>query len=358
MYEQPPQDNVLFFMLYAAVTMLNTMAGCYLFFRRGNAFAPDITTPPRLRRWTATLFAIMALCHLWYFPIVYSTSLEDVKLIYFIGGLLDSLTFLPVAFIVFLSMLQDRKRPLWPVALSVAPLALGIVWCIVSRSDALLSIMNVYLLLLSIGVLIYMVRAIRQYGHWLRDNFADLEHKEVWLSFMVMVVILLFLSIYASGFGGAAYKYMVQVADVILVCSLLWRVETLSDLSVHRPQDNALSQAARDDIGSLLKQHCIDTKLYLQHDLSLSELAAALGTNRTYLSQYFSSQDTTYNIYINDLRIQHFIDLYHEAVATEQSFTAQQLAHDSGYRSYSTFGLAFKQRIGQTVSAWIRETTK
>ena len=345
-------------MLYAAVAMANIIASCYLLLRRGNAFAPDNTPPLRLRRWTAAFIASMAMGHLWYLPTAFLTQGDEIRLSLLIGASFDFIIFFPLAIIVMLVMLQDRRRPLWHVPLLMAPPVIGAVWCIVSRSDALLSIMNVYLLLLSIGVLIYMVRAIRQYGHWLRDNFADLEHKEVWLSFMVMVVILLFLSIYASGFGGAAYKYMVQVADVILVCSLLWRVETLSDLSVHRPQDNALSQAARDDIGSLLKQHCIDTKLYLQHDLSLSELAAALGTNRTYLSQYFSSQDTTYNIYINDLRIQHFIDLYHEAVATEQSFTAQQLAHDSGYRSYSTFGLAFKQRIGQTVSAWIRETTK
>ena len=31
-----------------------------------------------------------------------------------------------------------------------------------------------------------MVRALRQYGRWLRDNYADLEHKEVWQSFVVL----------------------------------------------------------------------------------------------------------------------------------------------------------------------------
>jgi len=32
---------------------------------------------------------------------------------------------------------------------------------------------------------------------------------------------------------------------------------------------------------------------------------------------------------------------------------AKQLAARSGYRSYSTFSLAFKQRMGQSVTAWI-----
>ena len=48
------------------------------------------------------------------------------------------------------------------------------------------------------------------------------------------------------------------------------------------------------------------------------------------------------------------MSLYREAVAAQRSFTAQQLASESGYRSYSTFGIAFKQRMGQTVTAWMR----
>ncbi|MBP3842011.1 MAG: hypothetical protein J6E29_00050 [Prevotella sp.] len=31
------------------------------------------------------------------------------------------------------------------------------------------------------------------------------------------------------------------------------------------------------------------------------------------------------------------------------------MARESGYRSYSTFGLAFKKRMGQSVSAWMSE---
>jgi hypothetical protein len=39
------------------------------------------------------------------------------------------------------------------------------------------------------------------------------------------------------------------------------------------------------NIGPLLKQHCEETQLYLQHDLTLLQLAKAVGTNRFYLSQ-------------------------------------------------------------------------
>ena len=80
--------------------------------------------------------------------------------------------------------------------------------------------------------------------------------------------------------------------------------------------------------------------------------------NRLYLSQYCTQQGIHYNTYINNLRIDHFVNLYRKATASGKSFTAQQLADGSGYRSYSTFSHAFKQRMGETVTAWMHETAQ
>ena len=95
----------------------------------------------------------------------------------------------------------------------------------------------------------------------------------------------------------------------------------------------------------------------LQHDLTLLLLAQILGTNRSYFSQYFSRLGITYNAYINNLRIDHFTKLYREAVSAEKAIIVQQLAKDSGFRSYSTFSLAFKQRMGQSVTVWMQNVT-
>jgi AraC-like DNA-binding protein len=119
-------------------------------------------------------------------------------------------------------------------------------------------------------------------------------------------------------------------------------------------EDNDLSLSIRNNIGPLLKKHCEDTQLYLQYDISLSQLAQTIGTNRLYLSQHFSTQGTTYNAYINGLRIQHFINLYHEAVATHQPVSAQQLAYQSGFRNYNTFISAFKRIMGMTATEWMK----
>ena len=363
-------------MLYAVVAALNLVACCYLLFRRGNAFAPDITSPVRLRRWTAVFFAAMTLSHLWYMPSIFLTSSDDKMLCYNVGGMLDFLTTFPLAIVILFTMLQDRRRPLWTAWVMVVPPIVIMALNIANHSESLLPLSNAYLLLLGIGIIIYMVREVRRYGRWLRDNYADLEHKEVWQGFVVLAVILLGFGIYTSEIGGLTNKYIVQVNNILLIGYLLWRVETLSDLSIFQPQgllmeaeddslaiqadtaedveNDALPLTIRNNIGPLLKQYREEPQLYLQYDISVTQLAQQIGINRSYLSKHFALQGISYNAYINGLRIRHFIHLYHEAAATHQPVTAQQLAHQSGFRSYSTFSAAFKQSMGMTATEWMR----
>ena len=191
---------------------------------------------------------------------------------------------------------------------------------------------------------------------------------------MVLAICLLVLSFYIYSSSGMTYEYAVQVFEYLFIAILLWRVETLQTLENNNDNDDitgatgleevmALQSSAPqanipDNIGQLLEQHCEGRQLYLRQDITLSELSKAIGTNRYYLSQYFTRQETTYNAYINGLRIQHFVRLYQEAVAADRPFTAQQLAQESGFRSYSTFAAAFKQRMGQTVMMWMRNAAK
>ena len=371
MYDQI-RDDTLFGMLYAVVSALFLVACFYLLFRQGNAFARDVTPSVRLRRWTAAYFGATALCRLWYMQIFFLTSVEDIVVTDLIGGLLDSVV-VPLVIIVMLNMLQDRRRPLWPIALMIVPLVVGAVFNIATLSYTVVPMLYVYLLLLCVGITIYMVRATRQYGRWLRDNYADLEHKEVWQSFVVLAIILLMFVVYALTNENQIFIYVMLVISAVFICYLLWRVETLSDLSIpiqtdeaipvvgaeetdttEKVEDNALPLTMRNNIGPLLKQYCEEPQLYLQYDLTLSQLANLIGTNRLYLSQHFSSQGMTYNAYINGLRIQHFIRLYHEAAATHQPVRALQLAYQSGFRNYNTFNAAFKKIMEMTATEWMQ----
>ena len=354
MFEHITLDIILLLMLYAVGATVSAVACVYLLLRRGNAFTRRISTPKRLRRWTAAFFGILTAGHLWYLPGTMMADGDAAALWMLIGALLDFMLTMPLALVVMLCMLQDRKRPLWIAWLITAPLIILSAVSVGMRSYALVQWMQGYFLLMAVGFTAYMVRQVRQYGRWLRDNYADLEHKEVWQSLLVLAVITLLFCYYVVGYSSITYEFIIQLCGIALVAYLLWRVETLQDLSVSQsPSSETISDATYEQIGALLKQQCEDTQLFLQHDLTLSHLARALGTNRTYLGMYFSRQGTTYNSYINDLRIDCFVRLVREANAAQRPFTAQELAAQSGYRSYRTFSVAFRQRKGQSVTEWM-----
>lgn len=372
MYTDYIKIDYLYSMYYAMVTAVTLVASCYLLFRRGNAFNPEITPPLHLRRWAAAFLGSLTCSHIWYMPMMYATNEEDARTSLLVGALLDFITVFPLSIVLILTMLQNRKRHTWTVPLTTLPLIVLTVWCLVSHDDSIILYAFGYIALFGVFMLIYITVAIRDYGRWLRDNYADLEHKELGRSFTLMIAIFAVLGFYVFGGRGMVYEYIIQTCGLIITLLLVWRVETLSDLSISQSQDDieeeiiaeegindgGLPDITYDNIGLLLQQHCIDTKLYLQHDLSLSQLAKTIGTNRSYLSLYFSHKGMTYNAYINDLRINHFIDLFRKAVSSRHLVTAQQLAHKSGYKSYSTFSLAFKQRMGVAVTTWMHDNGK
>ena len=333
MPEQITPLSILYLLLHGAGTAVSIVLFLYLLLCRGKAIAPDITPPARLRRWAAALFGIMAMTHIWWI-LFYTYSDDTSSLIYGLLVAADCIALPPVFVGTLLTMLQDRSRPIWPIIVVMVPCAVIAVLQIALPSIDLTTLNKIYGLILVAAFIIYMVIAVRQYGRWLRDNYV--------------------MSTIAHRLGFP------------LVGLLLWRVETLKDLSTDSlPPKPAQREACPcktpspkgeiSHIRQLLAKHCEDTRLYLQTDLTLSQLSVAVGVNRYYLSQYFTSQDTSYYEYIHDLRVDYFIARYRELAAAQKPIVAQQLAQESGYHSYSTFSTAFKRRMDKSVSAWMRE---
>lgn len=367
MYAQQSLQDYLFLMLYGATAMLAMAAGIYLWFRRSNTFAPDVTPPKALRRWTAAFFITMTLSHVWWYVLGVHWLTEDRLVRNITAVLLDRITIIPLAIAMLLHILQDYRRKLWPWVLAqmptIAAAAIGII-----KHDQFygLNIMDYYQMAVVIIFVVYYTHALRRYGRWLHENFADLEHKEVWQSLLFVVILFVVYEVYSTNPGEMVREYMAQLNTMIIIAFLLWRVETLQELVVKENEEeecvaeqmveaNNPIVTIPSNIGILLQKFCEESHFYLQHDLTLAQLSNAIGTNRTYLSQYFAQQGTTYNTYVNRMRIEHFEHLYQEAVSSSRIFTAQQLAFNCGFRSYSTFSAAFKQFKGQTVTTWMKE---
>jgi AraC-like DNA-binding protein len=384
---QTPVQSILFFTLYGISGAVPLLAALYLLLRPCNVFSADIKPPMRLRRWAASFFVFSALTHVWWL-LFFIFSRDQQSVVYQLIILTDCVLLLTTVAGTMLSMLQDRRRPVWPVMLAMLPFVLLTCAYMANPSNLLKQMVMIYLLLLSALFTVYMVFAIRRYDRWLNDNYADLEHKRVWLSQVVAFLCMLLFVLYVVA-EDMVLIYCLHIVDLVLIFLLLWRVETLPQLDAapaeeaHTPQapDRLVSTASAesafvpdtmpimptqpeqpladpinidvDQMEQLLKEHCEATRLYLENDLTLQMLAQAMGTNRSYLSQYFSRQGVTYNTYINGLRINQFISRCRELSAAGQDIPIQQLALESGFGSYRTFSRAFLQRTGKSVTVWM-----
>ena len=333
-------QDIVFVLLYGSVIGISVMAALYLLLRRGNSIAPEVKSPVRLRRWAAGFLVATALSHVFWVCYVY----HPTPVVYSIVCGLDMLMLFPTIAGILLSMLQDKQRPVWPVLVALIPALVLSAFCLIRGDDVLYLPLSIYVIVLYGLLMLYMYFAVRNYGRWLRDNYADLENKEVWLSFIILGLFLLFFIMYNSTTEGSTILvYFLQIDCILIVALLLWRVETLPELTanvVPEAEQEKLEQEQKQKpskMETLLKKHCENKRLYLQNDLTLAQLAGAIGTNRTYLSQHFAQQGITYNAYINGLRIRHFVRLYEKALAD---------------------GNTFKQIMGTTVATWMHSAEK
>lgn len=370
--------DILFLMLYGGAAMAAMAAALYLWLRRQSALAPKVESPRELRLWAAAFLGASAVSHVWWLLVNEPWLAEERTVREVLMMTLDHVTLVPLAVAVLLRMLQDRRRRLWPwLAAQVPIVAMGAVGIATGDGRAMLW-MNDWEAVVIVAFVVRYALALRVYNGWLMDNFADLEHKDVWRSLVVAVAAGMFFMFYSTNEGVMLKEYLSQWFTIGLVAFLVWRVETIQRLLVEEgfvpisepaveptteeaPAEareataGKLSAGAVKALGQRLRKECEAGRLYLQPDLRIEQLAKAVESNRTYLSAYFVQKDTTYNDYVNELRIRHFEQLYRLALQKgSEPPKAKDLATESGFSSYSTFGVAFKKLRGMTAKQWMQ----
>ena len=231
MYDYQGLQDVFFIMLYGMAGFFAMLACVYLLLRRGNAFAEDVRSSCVLRRWTAAFMAAIVASHVWWY-VLGTCFLTDDRLVRNITTImLDHVTLVPLTMAVLLAMLQDRRRPLWPWLLAQAPEVLAAALGIAGRSEFWgYQVVHYWQLGVIAVFVVYYIIALRQYERWLLDNYADLEHKEVWQSMVFIIVLLAVYMVYISNAGELVREYLSQIITLVVIAFLLWRVETLQEL--------------------------------------------------------------------------------------------------------------------------------
>ena len=232
MYDYRGLQDVYFIMLYGMAGFFALLACLYLLLRRGNAFVgEEIKSSRRLRRWTAALLAAMAASHVWWYVIGVYWLADDWLVRTILVIMLDQATLVPLVMGVLLALLQDRRRPLWPWLLAQVPVVVDGVAGIAQRDMFYgFEVPHYWQLGVIVAFVVYYIFALRQYRRWLLDNYADLDHKEVWQSLVFAMVLFAVYVIYTSNAGELMREYLSQVITIVIFAFLLWRAETLQEL--------------------------------------------------------------------------------------------------------------------------------
>ena len=231
MYEYRGLQDIFFIVLYGGVAFLAVAACLYLLFRRANIFAGDVSSSRVLRRWTAAFMAAIAASHVWWYVLGIYWLTDDRLVRNITTILLDLVTLVPLMMGVLLAMLQDRKRPLWPWLVAQIPVVVAAVIGIMQHDTFYgYEMTHLYQLAIVVVFVLYYVNAQLQYERWLRDNYSDLDRKEVWQSMLFALALFGVYEIYTSNAGELMREYLSQAITIIVIVFLLWRVETLQEL--------------------------------------------------------------------------------------------------------------------------------
>ncbi|MFT5167376.1 MAG: AraC-like DNA-binding protein [Saprospiraceae bacterium] len=211
----------------------------------------------------------------------------------------------------------------------------------------------------------------------IQENFSNTEKKELqWLQYLsiglgmiwfvaiffdgtvifsAVVIFVLFIGFF--GINQMNIFYSNQIPDVVSNEEPDKRIEMKTSpliATTKRYAKSGLNKESAEQLYAKLNELMAKESLFINNDLTLTELAKRLDVHSNYLSQVINGkeQKNFYN-YINALRIKEFIRL--SALPENKKYTLLSLAFDCGFNSKSTFNKHFKENMGKTPTEYFKD---
>jgi len=128
----------------------------------------------------------------------------------------------------------------------------------------------------------------------------------------------------------------------------------IDGIQKNKYQKSTLNESSILKIHEELNLKMQSEKLFINPELTLNDLAAALNVLPNHLSQVINSKENkNFYDYINQLRVEEFIRLI--ALSENQKFTLLSLAYECGFNSKTSFNRNFKKVTDLTPSEYIKQ---
>lgn len=202
-----------------------------------------------------------------------------------------------------------------------------------------------------IGYAMWTVFAIPKYHAQLKQRFSYTENinlnwlRVIFVSFLFILVLWIVDCLRADYATEALYMTSSLVVWMFLSYFIYRHKSVLDELSDSTCADTPEATEATEtetemsEIGKRISYLFDKEQIFLNPNLKVSDIAAAIGTNRTYVSAFFNREaDCTFYDYVNKLRIEHACKLL---VSSDESIVL--IAEKSGFNSSQSFIRVFSK---------------
>lgn len=195
---------------------------------------------------------------------------------------------------------------------------------------------------------------IKKYNRRLKEQYSFTENinldwlrKILWFFFALLIIwIVDTLSLHAD---MECFYLTASMVMWMIIDYFIFRHETVMEsLNAHSPEitESIAEATPPSELGARIERLFAEERMFLNPNLKIADVAAAAGSNRTYVSAYFNREaSATFYDYVNSLRINYACRLLRET-----SDSVKMIAEKSGYNSPQTFIRVFSKIMGVSPS--------
>ena len=278
------------------------------------------------------------------------------------------------------SLVFPNRYKMRQLLLMETPFSIAMLLFAITQNHIIMPIVQIYTLVASIALLVYLRFSIKKNTKMLLDNVGNLEYFDLrWSSYLLAVYFAVLLIWIIESFSQQTWfstpsidnnllfdtlYCLFTIAIVVFAMKRLIRqkVFTLSTTETENVTENQeiglqkpvpTPQYRKALIDNSLENTILEKRYYQDNTLTLQKLAQLLGTNRQYLSNYINQEvHKNFYDYINDFRLTEAKSLL-DGKDAENQHSLEEIAMMSGFNSYATFLRSFKKKYGQTPSQYL-----
>jgi len=324
----------------------------------------DSSKPKRFLTLLALICTLLYFCHAWFF------MAEDghygiIDVLY----LFCNLSAYPVFYCYVLILTKDVALKKWLFPLLLPALVLSAAAWFTGGNEIVLSIGRAVFALEVILVAVKGFAALEKFDKDIRNYYSDTEGKTM-RGTTVLLVCLVAMALLSStaniiGRGRFLSSSLLGIPSLVF-SSFLFALFHISfkidfyakdfcrEIKDTSHQDDLVVDEGTDDaeLAARIAAVMDEQKLYLTPGLKISDVALAVGSNRTYVSNAINNvAQMPFSDYVNSRRIEHAKMLMSKA-DPEAVSAVSNIAMESGFASFPSFYRAFVKYVGMSPTAW------